>query len=195
MYIIRMKKSKEIVLEHAAPLSAKLKGKDIYPAFNSKTMELLKYDGNTLPPHYKVTKDRSLVPKTAAELAEEGLIEFGEDLSLYGVQVPAADDGNLQNVKLALELKLVKTIRHCREAFRMLDDEFEARVAQLYRPGLEAKIMKDYIEWMDEGKPADDKREKKYLDMKETINAVKEEYKEVRAALKAIIVPLKGQNA
>ena len=195
MYIVRMKKSKEVVLEHPASLDKKLKGKDIYPAFNSKTMELLKYDGDTLPPHYKVTKDRFLVPKTAAELAGEGLIEFGDDLGLYGVKVPAADDSNLQNIKLALELKLVKSLRHCEEAFRMLDDEFEARVARLYRPGMEAKLMKDYMAWLEEGKPADDKREKKYLDMKETIDAIKDEYKEVRAKLKEIIVPLKEQNA
>lgn len=199
-YLIRDQKTKAIIYDTPSPVNKKLKGKDIYPEFNSKTMELLKYDGENPPEHFKVKKNGFIVEKTLPELAKEGLIRFGNQLKKYVEYQPAMDEPGVDKtyshmVRLGLKHKLIKTVQQCQQAFSMLDDEFEARVARLYRPGMEAKILKDYIEWMEEGKPAGDKREKKYLDMKAAVDALKDEYKEVRAALKAIVIPLKEQSA
>ncbi len=195
MYLVRDKETKEIIFENSDPLPEGLSGRDVYPIFDGKKMELLTYDGEQLPQHYKVRKG-VVLEKTAKEKLRDGLIRFGTDLFQHvEYDGQSSDLPNMQLVKAGLKNKLIKTIADCERAFKLLDDEFESRVGDKFRPGYEAKIMKDYIEWMEEGKPADDKREKKYLDMKETIASVKEEYKEVRAALKAIVIPLKEQNA
>jgi hypothetical protein len=199
-YLIRDKKTKSIIYDTPTPISPDLKGIDIYPEFNGKTMELLKFDGPNPPEHFKVNKKGFMVAKTLKELAKEGLIKFGAHLSKY-IDYQAAMDHSGQNrthfhvVQLGLKLKLIKTLYDCQQAFSMLDDEFESRVGEKYRPGLEAKIMKDYIAWMDEGKPEGDKRETKYKTMKADIESIKEEYKEVRAKLKKIILPLKEQES
>ncbi len=199
-YLIRDKKTKAIIYDTPAQINASLEGKDIYPEFNAKTMELLKYDGENPPEHFKVNKKGFIVEKTLPELVKDGLIRFGNQLAKYIEYQPAMDEAgvdktNLHVVQLGLKHKLIKTIQQCQQAFGMLDDEFESRVSEKFRPGLEAKLMKDYMAWMEEGKPADDKREKKYLDMKAAIDAVKDEYKGVRAKLKKIIVPLKKKAA
>ena len=191
LYVVLNKKTKDILHIQPAALSQKLKGKDVYPDFNSKTMQLAKTDLQRLPDHFNVNKKGFIVEKTFEEKILEGIIGFDELFRFEG----AFGDSGFDKVKFVLDNKLIKTAAQCKAVFAYLDAEFEEKVAREYRPGMEAKLMKDYLEWMDEGKPAGDKREKKYLDMKETIAAVKEEYKEVRAALKVIVIPLKEQNA
>lgn len=195
MYLVRDKETKEIIFENSEPLPEGLKGRDVYPIFDERKMELITYDGDRLPRHYKVRKG-VVLEKNLKEKLKDGLIRFGTDLfSHVEFDGKSSDLPNMQIVKAGLKYKLIKTLADCELAFKLLDDEFEARVAQLYRPGMEAKLMKDFMAWMEEGKPAGDKREKKYLDMKAAVDAIKEEYKEVRAKLKEIIVPLKEQNA
>jgi hypothetical protein len=198
LYLVRDKKTKRIIFSNPASLKEKLKNKAVYPHFDAKTMEVLKTDMKSLPQHYTVDTKGFLSPMSVEEMAAKGFLVFEEDLARYieysDENSLFPDDKYIRLVLLALKLNLIKTIQQCLEAFRMLDKEFEARVAQIYNPGLETKIMKDYIAWIDEGKPAGDKREIKYRSMKETIDSFKQEYKEVRAMIKEIIIPLKEQG-
>lgn len=191
LYVVLNKKTKEILHIQPTALNQKLKGKDVYPDFNPKTMQLAKTDLQRLPDHFNVNKKGFIVEKTFEEKILEGIIGFDELFRFEG----ASGDPGFDKVKFVLDNKLIKTVAQCKAVFAYLDAEFEAKVAREYRPGLEAKLMKDYMAWLEQGKPADDKREKKYLDMKAAIDAIKEEYKEVRAKLKKIIVPLKKKAA
>lgn len=60
MYAVRNKATKEIIYENSDPLPEGLNGQDIYPIFDASKMELLTYNGNQLPRHYKVKKAWSL---------------------------------------------------------------------------------------------------------------------------------------
>jgi hypothetical protein len=191
MYAVRDKATKEIIFENSDPLPKGLKGKDVYPIFDAKKMELLTYDGDQLPLHYKVRKG-VVFEKTSKEKLKDGLVKFDKDLFMHVEFDGESNDlPNMQLVKKGLKHKLIKTATDCELAFLLLDEEFESRVADIFRPGYEVKIMKDFTDWIGEGKPEGDKREKKYLDMKAAIQAIKDEYKEPRANLKKIIVPLK----
>jgi hypothetical protein len=195
MYAVRDKATKEIIFENSDPLPKGLKGKDVYPIFDAKKMELLTYDGDQLPQHYKVRKG-VVYEKSSKEKLKDGLIRFDKNLfSHVEFDGESNDPPNMQLVKAGLKHKLIKTIADCELAFLLLDEEFEFRVAEKFRPGYEMKIMKDYTDWVGEEKPAGDKRESKYNDMKAAINAIKEEYKEPRKKLKKIIVTLKEKEA
>lgn len=191
MVAIIDKKTEKIIYKNTALGDKKLKGNEIYPYFNPKVMEIVEFDGDILPEHYKVVKGK-IVELTFKEKVKEGLVEFGEDLfSHVEFDGKNKDLPSMQLVKVGLKYNLIKTLDHCNLAFNMLDEEFENQIAREYRPGYETKILKDYINWSNEGKPKNDKREKKYLEMQAFIDKLKEEYKPVRAKLKKIIGPLK----
>jgi hypothetical protein len=191
MYVVRNKKDKTIIHIDPTPLTQKRTGEEVFPDFNSKTMQLLKTNLTQLPDHFNVDKNGNIIEKTFEEKIKEGIIGFDELFHFDG----SFENAGFDSVAFVLDNDLIKTIAQCEAVFAYLDAQFEARVAKIYSPGLETKIMKDYIAWMDEGKPDGDKRETKYNTMKANIDAIKEQYKEVRGKLKEIIIPLKEQEA
>lgn len=193
MYIVRFRASNDIIAQQNSPLALGLNGADIYAGFDPETMEFLKFDGDQLPEFYRVEEDGNVIEKSFHEKASEGLIRFSRDIFRHArYDAESSMRPNMQAVKIGLEANLIRTIDECNLAFSMLDEEFEARVGEMrYTPGFEAKLMKAYIEWLEEGKPADDEREKKYRKMQKDLDSVKEEYKSLREQLKSIIIPLK----
>lgn len=194
MYIIQDKETKKVLCDSPAAVDENLMGEDIYPHFNPDTMELLKTDivdiagqYDNLSKYYNVDENGYLRDKTVEEKLAQGLIESKDDLLGYATSEDAGGNA-IPTVKLGLAHNLITTVDHCNIAFRELDEEFERRVAQKYRPGLEIKLMKDYFAWAMENKPAGDKREQKYLEMTAAIDAIKEDYKPVRAELKKIML-------
>ena len=97
---------------------------------------------------------------------------------------------------MALELKLLKSVADCERAFALLDEEVERRILQKYSPAMEVKLVKEYMDWLQAGQPANDARQGKYQKMQAAfIEPIKAEYKPIRQELKAIIVPLKEEEA
>ena len=207
MYIIYNKKTDHVIHDDPMDIDPKLKAKDIYPDFDSEIMEMYQAD---LPPeqvfiHYdnllgqfNVGKDGFLAAKSIEEKAEAGDIRFDpeilkgyvdEEETLTSAIFP------MRIVELGIRLGLIKTAAECGSAFKILDHDQENRLSEKYSPGLEIKLLKDYVAWIDEGKPKNDKRGKKYLEMSSHINALKKEYKSLRDRLKKIKVGLKAMKA
>ena len=115
MYIVRDKKTKEIIYQNPAPFSQKLTDEEIYFKFDPKKMEIGKTEGD-LPEHYDITEDGEIVElgleekvkagiielephqkvengevaeKTLAEKAAEGLIELEPEQKVEGDQIVA----------------------------------------------------------------------------------------------------------
>ena len=198
MYIVRDLETKDILCENPLPVSDDLQGIDIYPHFDEQTMELLKTDVEDIIPsreelaQYGVDEHGFLIQKPLEERVNEGLIEFGPELTGY-VEKPGLVARAVKTVELGLKVNLIKTVVDCEKAFAMLDDDFERRVAEKYKPGIETKVIKGLVEWMYEKRPENDKREGKYLRMKEDIEKIKDEYKPIRAQLKELIGALKSE--
>jgi len=72
MYIVRDKKTKQIIHENPAPLSQQLSDKEIYFKFDPKQMEIGKLEGD-FPEHYKVDEDGMVVALTLEEKVSEGI--------------------------------------------------------------------------------------------------------------------------
>lgn len=73
MYIIRDKRTKEIVHVNPAPLSQQLKGKEVYFKFDPKKMEIGEIDGD-LPEHFKIDKKGKILELTLEEKVEAGIV-------------------------------------------------------------------------------------------------------------------------
>jgi hypothetical protein len=73
MYIVRNKKTKEILHVNPAPLTQKLKGKEIYFKFDPKKMETGEIDGD-LPEHFKIDEKGKIVEFTLQEKVETGIV-------------------------------------------------------------------------------------------------------------------------
>ncbi|QTA89076.1 hypothetical protein [Desulfonema magnum] len=194
MYIARDKKTKTILHIDPAPLSENLEGTQVYSGFDPETMEILKSDLSYMPDYYNVDENGFVVEKTDEEKILDGDIGFGEFFQFEGTGDDTdTDTDDFDKVRFVLDNNLVKTEEQCKAIFKYLDDKFEYEVAQKYPAGLETKIIKGLVEWLYEDKPRDDKREKKYLQMKADIEALKEEYKPVRAELKKIVGNVKSE--
>ncbi len=131
-----------------------------------------------LSPHEKVV-DGSIVEKTLQEQVEEGLIDLNEPFQYV--------DGNTiveRPIAQVVKKGFLKTGSQCDEALDIIDTEIETKVAAKYKTGYELKLTKRYLEWLNEGKPADDRREDKYLEMQTFVEAVKKEYKPVREIIR-----------
>ena len=77
MYVVRTKKTKEVLFINHAPLKDKLKGKDVWPEYDARTMQVLKSKLPDLPAHYRVDENDLIVALTNKELVEQGLLELG----------------------------------------------------------------------------------------------------------------------
>jgi len=198
MYIIRDKKSKAFLCKNPAPVSRKLRGIELYPHFDPETMEVLKFDGEHLPQYYKVDENGTILKKTFREKAMEGLVEFSWEFLTQPIEPVRETEGTdstklvigqsrgIQAIELGFEAELIKTRAHCDLALKMLNEEFERRLAQTYPPGLEMKITKALVEWLYEDRPSDDSREQAYQTMKSEIATLKNEYKPLRDQLKTL---------
>jgi hypothetical protein len=75
MYIVRDKKTKEIIHSNPAPLSQNLSGTEVYCNFNSQKMEIGKTDG-LLPEHFDINDSGEIVELTLHDLVEKGIVKL-----------------------------------------------------------------------------------------------------------------------
>lgn len=185
MYIIQDKKTSE-VLYNSPALPEGLSGKEIYPDFDPNTMLMLKSNMGTIPDFFKADKDGFVVPKTYKEKVEDG------DLSIDEVfQFDANGEASQENfdpVKHYLKDGKIKNQKECELVLNYLTSKFEHELAQQYSPGYETKLLKEYIAWVAEGKPAKDNREKNYVAMQNAVAKLKSSYKPTRDKVKKMAV-------
>lgn len=204
MYIVCDKVTKRVIFDHPGNPSKKLEGKEIYPNFDSATMDILKSDlsfteikkyYHNILGNFNIDNNGNLKEKTIEEKIESKSINFGKDLLKY------IDDSALQSenielkiVELGIEFNLIKSANECCEALSKIDNEIENNITKKYTHGQEIKILKAYNNWVTEGKPANDKRETGYLTMESDIKSIKQPYKSVRDQIKQIKSNLESQT-
>jgi len=164
-------------------LTRVLTGGELYPHFDPETMELLKFDGDALPQHYKVDGNGTILEKTFREKVLEGLVPFSRDFLTQAIEpVRKAEDDDakpvtevrqaIQAVNFGIEAGLIQTEAARDFALKMLIEEFEQRIAIAYSPGREIKITKDLVEWLYEERPPKDPRKQTYQTMKADIQVL-----------------------
>ena len=103
MYIIRDKRNRDILIEYGSAYDEQIRAKDIYPKFDSQTMEMAWTDEDDFPQYFDIAKDgkaieltlkqalvsghwmledtqkivnNKVVPKTNRELVDEGITKI-----------------------------------------------------------------------------------------------------------------------
>ena len=200
LYIILDKKTRQVLNDYQSD-DSNLKPQDAYSSFNPETMQLLRtelsiqaisdcYDA--IDGHFHIEENGLLKEKTLAEKAASNALPFDPELLEQSEELDKIEGAtpSLKIVSLALQLKLLQTIEDCEQAFQLLDEEMAQCISEKYTPAMELKIMKEYMDWLEAGKPSDDPRQAKYQKMQTFINALKTDYKDIRTQLKATIIPL-----
>ena len=90
-----------------------------------------------------------------------------------------------------MEKDLIKTQAAANACLEELDDVINRAIQLEYSTGYESKLTKRYLEWMNEGKPANDSREEKFLTMQQRINEIRLEHKDLREQVKTLLEILK----
>ncbi len=133
-----------------------------------------------LSPNQKV-ENGEIVPKTKADFLKEELISLNEPFEyLDGEQIA------VRSVADALEQGLIQTKVQAEEGLRLIRESIESEIAKLYSTSQELKLTKDYMAWITDGQPAQDKRATAYQDMQEKIKTVKQNYEATKEALKKL---------
>ena len=76
MYIVRDKKTKNIIYVNPAPLSQALDGETIYHQYDSKTMEIGKTDLPVLPEHFTIDSQNMICELSLSEQSQKGIIQL-----------------------------------------------------------------------------------------------------------------------
>lgn len=87
MYVVRDKKTKEIIHINPAPLAQELAGKDVYYDYDPKTMEIGKTDLTTLPEQFIVDAQGYIREMSLEDKVKKGLIRLSPDQKIEGGQI------------------------------------------------------------------------------------------------------------
>lgn len=133
-----------------------------------------------LTPTQKV-KGNEIVEKSIGEQVKEGIIQLNEPFEYID-----GDEIKKYSIKEIVEKKLLKTKKQRESAISMINMEIEQKIAEIYNPGNEMKITKEYIDWMAESGKETDKRAIAYKKMKGDIEKIKSEYKAIKQQIISI---------
>jgi len=133
-----------------------------------------------LPDQKMIGKGKSakIVNKSPAELLKDGMIRINEPFDYLD-----GDTIGRRSLEELVEEKLLKTAAQRKTAQAMLDQRIEAEILAAYSPGREMKLLKEYIDWHNEGQPKKDDRQKLYLKMQKDIAKIKSKYAKLRDGL------------
>ncbi len=152
MYVIRDKNIKLVLKIHKAPLADELSPEEVFSGFDPQTMEMGKHAHGRLPKYFDIDEEGFIQRLTKRQF--EKLLEVDEGEGITMATVNANDPSNPDAIAAAIE----------------------AKIAERYPTGRELKIMKGYLDWISEDKPANDIRLKKYRTMQRYIGRVKESF-------------------
>ena len=161
-----------------------------------------------LDPAYKI-ENNQMVLKSLEEQAKEGLIEIGPNQKIENNQIVQKslkeqlkeglfelnepfqylEDNMVKNhtVQEVIAKKLLTKKEHCAKALQALDVEIIKEIAQQYSAGEEIKRTKNYIDWIEAGKPDNDEREAQYREMQADIADIKAEYKPLKEQVQKVL--------
>jgi hypothetical protein len=148
----------------------------------TKTIEEQVAEGVIVLAPQEKLEEGEIVRKTLKERVEEGLAFLNEPFEYI-----AEDIKKNRPIAEVVEKGFLKTCSQCEEALAIMNKEIEAKIAEKYSFGYEVKLVKRYTEWLNDGKPAKDRREKKYLDMQIYIEDMKKQYKPLREKVRKIM--------
>ena len=134
-----------------------------------------------LNPDEKLENDE-IVVKSLEEQAAEGLIEINAPFEYI-------EDNQIKKrtIEEVIEQDLLQSKDDCERALRYISATIEEKIAEQYSPGYELKITKDYMVWIDEGKPGNDVRKQKFDEMTAYISGVKEHYKAPKETVRTLL--------
>ena len=140
-----------------------------------------------LEAHQKLVDDR-IVDKSTREQVADGLIQLEEPFEYVDEQ------DNIQRYTVAqlVQQDLIKTRAVADICLAELSSTIEQAIQQAYSPGYESKLTKRYLAWLSEGKPADDRREQKFLAMQNRIEEIRLQSKGLWEKVKALRAKLKA---
>ena len=176
-YTIFDKYSDKLIYTNKEPLPESLSPGEVYDEFDPEKMTF-----SVLSDACKV-QDNSIVAKTDKELIAEGIVRLNEPF----VYLDEYKTIQYRNVQRCLELNLIKTEEQCKEALRLIGVQIEKDIKREFSVGYELMVMQRYLVWIAEGKPKDDKREKKFLELSKGLKNLKAPYKSMRAKIKKIL--------
>ncbi len=100
-------------------------------------------------------------------------------------------------LKGKLRKKVAKKIKQeeLESALASLKVQVTEAISAQFDVNYELKVTKDYMEWLKDGQPPDDEREKKFTAMQEKINAVKKEFAQKKAEFQKQLAELEKPKA
>ena len=142
-----------------------------------------------LQSHEKIVDDK-IVLKSNQELVDEDLLTLNDPFEY----VDQKDEIQRYTVAEFVEKDLIKTQALANACLKELDDTVQRVIQPEYSIGYESKLTKRYLEWMNEGKPANDNdnREEKFLTMQRRIDEIRLEHKGLREQIKTLLETLKA---
>ena len=216
MYVIRDKNSFEAIIYHYVEYDSQITATDFYDSFDPETMEMAWTQGETesFPSYFSINQDHKAVPLTLEEAVTEGYLQLQPEEKIVDNVIvlksnqELVDEGlltlndpfdyvdqedQIQRYTVAelMEKDLIKTQAAANACLKKLDDIVERDIRPEYSAGYESKLTKRYLEWMNEGKPANDSREEKFLTMQQRIDEIRLEHKDLREQVKTLLEILK----
>ncbi|MEH6348317.1 MAG: hypothetical protein V7785_24685 [Bermanella sp.] len=193
MYIIRHKFTLQILHTLSAKLTLNLTGPQVYSAYDPGTMELLKSKNDSFPDVFNVDENGYIQEKTLQQklLADE--VDFAQIFNPEQLGPSSSDEENkgIQDlIDFVVEQNLIDSQYKADIVFGYLVDNFEKNLQEKYSQGMELKLLKGYMDWQDERKPRNDIRQRKYLKMKEDVEAIKAIHKPMMNRVKQVMAEL-----
>ena len=217
MYLVRDKTSLEALAYYCVAYHSEITATDVYAQFNAKTMEIAWTLGaaEPFPNYFRVAPnhqavaltlaeavaaghlrlqpqeklvDDQITDKTLREQIAEGLIKLNEPFEYINDK----DEIEYYTIAELVQKKRIDTRAVADQCLLELGQQLEGAIAQEYSAGYETKLTKDYLIWISDAKPVDDRREQKFLTMQQRINAIRLQNKALRGQIKAIRSALKA---
>ena len=176
-YAVKERESGKIVFKTTDPVAAGLEGKKIYKKFNAETMDLIPFS------RFEKIEGHDIVPKSYKDKVRDGLFQLNEPFTSID------ENGAMKTVSVqeALQKNLIKTYAQGEAAMKIIHEQVERDLTNKYSTGYQMKLMRDYLEWMIEGKTAGDDREKKYAKLQKALKEEKKKYQEITDQVKQLM--------
>ena len=218
MYLVIDKKTKKVLHENPSPVSKKISKKSIWKKFDPKSMEIIELANEELfeiengifskkPEQTEVSQEMVLtqiVEKQEATMSEFQRIEDNKVMQIALEELIASGkielnepfeqlvDGEIEQFSLEYLIAndLLSTKAHWEKALDFLRAKIEGKIAKELPIGLEMKITKEYIAWINDGKPTNDNRSVRYEEMQNLISSIKEQHDQLKTQIQSKISSL-----
>ena len=195
MYIVVDKKTKTVLHVNPIAVNDDLTEAEIYADFDPNTMLIGKSDATSIPSAFEIDDNGKIIQLSNADASDSGP---DEEVLSVALEAPFETMVNgtlvIRSLEQLLEDGALTTVADCQKALDREYETIETEIAKHYPPSREMKLTKAYTVWIDEGKPADDKRVREYLEMEAYIDTVKGANRAARTQLKELLATLQERE-